>query len=273
MDESNRYTDSTHLEHYERNGVVCLRQVLSKTEIESLRAGIEQNLRELSHRAKIASRPDDPGHFVEDFCTWQNNPHYREVIFNSALGKIAAHLTQSERVRLYHDHLLVKEPGTRQPTPWHQDQPYYNIAGRQNCSFWIPVDPIKRASSLEFVTGSHHGPWLMPRTFMDNQAKWFPEGELTELPDINADRTKFPIVSFEMEPGDVLCFHMLTLHAARGVDEENRRRVFSVRFLGDDMVHAPRNWPTSPDFPGLADQLPKDAPLDHPLFPIVWEQK
>ena len=36
-------------------------------------------------------------------------------------------------------------PGLR--TPWHQDQPYYNISGQQNCSFWIPVDPVGREST------------------------------------------------------------------------------------------------------------------------------
>ena len=41
----------------------------------------------------------------------------------------------SSVVRLYHDHMLVKEPGTKQETPWHQDQPYYNVDGRQNVSF------------------------------------------------------------------------------------------------------------------------------------------
>ena len=68
--------------------------------------------------------------------------------------------------------ILVKEPNTRQRTPWHQDQPYYNIEGSQNVSMWIPVDPVAREATLEFVAGSHLGPWLMPRTFMDQQAKW-----------------------------------------------------------------------------------------------------
>jgi hypothetical protein len=45
--------------------------------------------------------------------------------------------------------------------------------------------------------------------------------------------------------------------------------VFSVRFLGDDIRHAPRPWKTSPDFPGLADELPAGAPMDHPLFPVL----
>jgi len=46
--------------------------------------------------------------------------------------------------------------------------------------------------------------------------------------------------------------------------------VLSVRFLGDDIVHAPRPWATSPEFPGLADELPAGDPMDHPLFPILW---
>jgi hypothetical protein len=48
--------------------------------------------------------------------------------------------------------------------------------------------------------------------------------------------------------------------------------VLSVRFLGDDMVHAPRPWATSPPFPGLADELSPGAPMDHPLFPVLWER-
>jgi hypothetical protein len=66
---------------------------------------------------------------------------------------------------------------------------------------------------------------------------------------------------------------MLTLHAAGGVSGTSRRRVLSLRFLGDDMVHAVRNWTTSPPFPGLEDELPDGAPLDHPLFPILWSRE
>ena len=36
-----------------------------------------------------------------------------------------------------------------------------------------------------------------------------------------------------------------------GVSGSGRRRVLSIRFLGDDMVHAPRDWDTSPPFRGL----------------------
>ncbi len=257
---------------YRRDGAVCVRQLLSPAEVALLREGIDANLAAPSPRAKVASRPDDPGHFIEDFCNWQHNAAYRRVIFESRLAATAGALTGSKQVRLYHDHMLTKEPGTRAPTPWHQDQPYYNVAGEQNVSMWIAVDPVRRHSTLEFVAASHRGPWLMPRSFMDHQAKWFPEGSLAELPDIEAQRKTLPILGWDIEPGDVVCFHMLALHATRGVDADRRRRVFSVRWLGDDMRHAPRPWVTSPPFPGLADELPAGAPMHHALFPLLWEK-
>jgi ectoine hydroxylase-related dioxygenase (phytanoyl-CoA dioxygenase family) len=258
------------IEALANDGAICLRGLLAPSEVELLRSGIDANLAHLSPRAKVASRPEDPGWFVEDFCSWRENEHYRRFLFESPLAAVAGALTGSRSVRLYHDHMLTKEPGTQQRTPWHQDQPYYNIEGRQNCSFWIPVDPVSRAATLEFVAGSHLGPWLMPRSFMDAQAKWFPEGSLADLPDVESARDTHRILGWALEPGDVVCFHMLTLHASGPVEGTRRRRVFSARFVGDDIRHAPRTWKTSPEFPGLADELPAGAPLDHPLFPIVW---
>jgi ectoine hydroxylase-related dioxygenase (phytanoyl-CoA dioxygenase family) len=120
------------------------------------------------------------------------------------------------------------------------------------------------------VAGSHFGPWYMPRSFLDGQSKWFPEGSLAELPDIDGEPDRYRVIGWELEPGDAVFFHMLTLHAAGGVDGPGRRRVLSPRFLGDDMVHAPRAWTTSPPFPGLDGELQAGAPLDHPLFPVLW---
>lgn len=264
-----RFLSRAEIESFKKEGALCIRNVLKPEELALLEAGIEFNLKNLSPRAKIASQKDDPGCFIEDFCTWQTNPYYQRFIFETPLGAIAAKLMESKLSRLYHDHLLVKEPHTRQKTPWHQDQPYYNIEGRQNCSFWIPIDPISRSSTLEFIAGSHLGPWLMPRSFMDNQAKWFPDGSLQELPNIEAERDAYPIIGWEVNPGDLVCFHMLTLHAAAGVANQ-RRRVFSLRFIGQDITHAPRTWVTSPEFPGLKDEIPVGESMQGPLFPIVW---
>ncbi len=260
------------VEAFRRDGVVCVRGALAADDVARLEEAIEQNLAAPSNRVLVASRPDDPGRFFEDFCNWQRLPGIERLARSSPAAAIAGELMGAERVRLYHDHVLVKEPGTEQRTPWHQDQPYYNVDGTQTCSVWLPVDPVSRASTLEFVAGSHLGPWLMPRTFMGNEARWFPEGALADLPDIERDRSAYEIVGWELEPGDAVFFSMLTLHCAGGVDGPRRRRVLSLRFLGDDVTHAPRAWKTSPDFPGLACDLAPGAPMTHPLFPVVWER-
>ena len=253
---------------FARDGATVIRAALSADEIARLTRGVEANLAEPSSLAAVASRADDPGRFFEDFCNWQRIPEYEHILRESALPAIAAALMQSATARIYHDHLLVKEAGTQQPTPWHQDQPYYNVAGRQNVSFWIPVDPVPRATTLEFLAGSHDGTWYMPRTFMTKQAKWFPEGALADIPDMTCAENRERVIGWALEPGDLVAFHMLTLHAAPG--SAKRRRVFSARYLGDDMVHAPRAWVTSPEFAGLQNELPANGPMNHPLFPLVF---
>ena len=259
--------DPETVEAYQRDGVVVVRGAFSPADVELARRAVDANLADLSPKAKRASAEDD-GAFIEDFCSWQRIPEIERFVRESPAARIAAQLMGSRTVRLYHDHMLTKEPGTRQRTPWHQDQPYYNVEGTQNTSMWFPVDPVDRESTLEFVAGSHTGEWYMPRTFQDAQAKWFPEGTLSDLPDIEGDPDRWPVVGWALEPGDAVFFNMLTLHAAGG--STRRRRVISIRMLGDDMVHAPRQWTTSPPFDGLVDELPAGVPMDHPLFPVLW---
>ena len=129
----------------------------------------------------------------------------------------------------------------------------------------------RRSSSSK---GSHRGPWYMPRTFLDGQAKWFPEGSLAELPDIDADPDRFPVIGWAARARRRRVLpHAHPARRRRRRAATNRRRVLSVRFLGDDMVHAVvpgrprRRSPVSPT------ELADGAPLDHPLFPVVWERE
>src|SRR5690242_249389 len=254
---------------FARDGVACVRSVLDPGEVAEAAAAIDEVLARPGRLAVVASAPDDPGAFAEDFCRWQEIPRIERLARHSRVPAVAAALMATPRVRFYHDHVLVKEGGTRQRTPWHQDQPYYNVDGR-GVSAWIPVDPVPEEGSLELVAGSHAGPWLMPRTFLDGEARWFPEGSLAELPDIEADRSAFDIRRFGLAPGDAVFFDFLTVHGAPGFPFAGRRRVLSLRYLSAGARHAPRAWRTSPPFEGLTDELPPGAPMNHPLFPLVW---
>jgi ectoine hydroxylase-related dioxygenase (phytanoyl-CoA dioxygenase family) len=260
-------TDDASAATFRRDGVVLLEGLLTPDEVDKLRAGVERNLRDLSPLGMNATAPGQPGAFVEDFRNWERIPEYREVIEGSALARTAAELMGASTVRLFHDHLLVKEAGTLDRSPWHQDQPYYCIDGSQTVSFWIPLDPVARPSTLEFVAGSHAGGrWYMPRSFVKGTAMVFEEGALEEVPDVEADRDAHDIRGWAMEPGDAVAFNMLTLHAAAG--SPTRRRAFSVRLVGDGVTWAPRPHRTSPPFDEV--DLRAGAPLEHPVFPVLW---
>jgi ectoine hydroxylase-related dioxygenase (phytanoyl-CoA dioxygenase family) len=254
---------------FARDGVVCVRQVLSAREVAAAAAAIDVVLARRGPLAQVASGAGDPGAFFEDFCRWREIPQIEQLARHSRVPAVAAALLATRQLRFYHDHVLVKEPGTTQRTPWHQDQPYYNVDGR-GVSAWIAVDPVPEGGSLELVAGSHRGPWLMPRTFLTRQARWFPEGSLAELPDIDAGRAAFDIRRHALAPGDAIFFDFLTVHGAPGFPYQSRRRVLSLRYLAEDARHAPRPWRTSPPFAGLQAELPAGAAMDHPLFPVVW---
>lgn len=263
------WTDPETVAAFQRDGVVCVRGLLDPGQVEQAGRAIQTVLDQPGPLAQVASAADDPGTFTEDFRRWAEVSDIAELAHRSRAPQVAAELMQSATVRLYHDHVLVKEGGTRQRTPWHQDQPYYNVDGR-GVSAWIPVDPIPEDGCLEMVARTHRGPWLMPRTFLAGEAKWFPEGTLAELPDIEADRSSFDIRRYEMQPGDAIFFDFLTVHGAPGFPFPGRRRVLSLRYLSDHVRHAPRRWRTSPPFEGLDEELAAGAPMEHPLFPVVW---
>ncbi len=262
-------TDDELAAAYARDGVVCVRQALSPDELADAARAIDAVLASHGPLAQVASAPGDPGSFTEDFCRWREITEIGRLARDSRLPRIAAQLMSTPQVRFYHDHVLVKEGGTRQRTPWHQDQPYYNVDG-PGVSAWIPVDPVPEAGCLELVAGTHRGPWLMPRTFLAGEAKWFPEGSLAELPDIEADRAAFDIRRFDLQPGDAIFFDFLTVHGAPGFPYPGRRRVLSLRYLSAAARHAPRRWRTSPPFEGLDSELAAGAAMNHPLFPVVW---
>ena len=233
---------------FARDGAVCARNAVPPELLGRVAIDIDANLAAPSNLAQVASGDDDPGRFVEDFCNWRRFSAYLELA--NAMAPLAGALMGSNTVRLYHDHLLVKEAGTQQTTPWHQDQPYYDVEGRDVISMWLPVDAVPRESTLEFVAGTHLGPWLMPRTFMQRESKWFPEGSLADVPAVDDDRDSFPIIGWALQPGDAVFFHALALHGSRG--SATRRRVISIRYLGDDAHRVERRWRCSPPMPADA---------------------
>ncbi len=253
---------------YARDGAVALRRVFDADWIELLHRGVARNLAEPGPYLRRYSAEDEPGLFVGDYCNWQRIDEYRRFAFDSPAPGLGARLMGSAKVNLFHEHVLVKEAATENRTPWHHDQPYWTVDGEQVCSIWVPLDPVPRATCVEFVAGSHRwGTWYTPKSFYDLSDR---DGEEFEtVPDIDAHRDDYEILGWDLEPGDCIAFHSLVVHGAPGNDSRvNRRRALSLRLTGDDARFARRDGYMSPPFPEVA--LGPGDPMDCETFPRVW---
>lgn len=255
------------IEAFRRDGACALRGVFTGW-VETLRQGVARNLAEPSADVKIYQGKDGAGRFVGDYCNWDRIPEYRDFIFNSDAAAIGRELMGTRTVRLFHEHVLVKEPGADVPTPWHQDQPYYCVDGSDTVSLWIPLDSVPRERTLEFVGGSHlWGKYFRPERF--NMTALNENDGLEPVPDIDGNRAAYGILGWALEPGDAVAFNYKTLHGAPANKSRNeQRRAFSLRLIGDDVRFARREGVvTSPPFRGVT--LPHGAKMDAPEFPLL----
>jgi len=252
---------------YRMDGAICLRRVFDPTEVSDLRSAVDDAMSRPGPFAQDFSAGNGGGFFA-DLFVWNRVRRLREMIVRDCLGEIAGRLMGARQVRLFYDHLLVKEPGSSDPTPWHQDAPYWPIEGRQCCSVWIALDTV------EYVRGTHaSGELYAPKSFHGDSRLVDPD--LKELPDIEACRNDYSIVSWDLEPGDVAIHDFRTIHGAPGnLTAKSRRRGLAVRWIGDDIVYRMRPGvpvPMSESLKTLAPGLTNGEPLDHPTFPVVWE--
>ncbi|PLS23291.1 phytanoyl-CoA dioxygenase family protein [Neptunicoccus cionae] len=256
-----------HIDTYQRDGVVLIKGLFAD-HVETLRDGVEVNMKEPGPYAAENLKDGDTGRFFDDYCNWTRIPQFEEVIRNSSAAAVAADLMQSDSVQVFHDHVLVKEPGTSKPTPWHQDAPYYFVEGQQTISFWSPLDPVTDAS-LRCVAGSHLWEKQVLPTRWLNEDNFYPDSDAyMPVPDPDAEGMK--ITEWAMEPGDAVAFNYGILHGARANVSDRRRRAFSLRLVGDDARYVERPGPTSPPFPGH--DMTAGQKLREDWFPVIYQR-
>ncbi|UWQ25369.1 phytanoyl-CoA dioxygenase family protein [Leisingera aquaemixtae] len=256
-----------HVAQFQRDGVVLIRGLFAD-QAELLRAGVAANMENPGPYASDNEKAGQTGRFFDDYCNWTRIPEFQQAIEESPVAEVAADLMQSQSVQMFHDHVLVKEPGTSMATPWHQDGPYYFVEGKQTISFWSPLDEVKEAT-LRCVAGSHRWEKEVLPTRWVSEEDFFPdEGQYMPVPDPEAEG--MTVLEYPMQPGDAVAFNYKTLHGARGNTSASRRRAFSLRLVGDDARYVERPGRTSPPFPGHGMQ--PGQRLREDWFPILLQR-
>ena len=172
-----------------RRGVRA-RRVLGPRRSGWSRAGIERNLAEPSPRGIVASREDDAGRFFEDFCNWDRIPEYEQFI--RELGR--------RRDRRRADGLRGR-CGSTTTTCWSRRRAPAADAVAPGSA----VLQRRRPPDVQHVDAGRSGAArgdarvrrrLAPGPVADaalvhgRPGRWFPEGSLGELPEIEADRAR-----------------------------------------------------------------------------------
>ncbi len=223
---------------FREDGVVMIKNAIAPNWMEMVEAGIEQARQHSSLLGKFMSRKVEG--YQQDIFLWKRIDILRDLIYYGPFAHWAQQLMGSEEVRFFYDQMFIKEPGTDAPTPWHQDLSFWPIRGEQICSFWIPCDPVNRENSgLLYVKGSHKWPQRFKAISPDYIAAII-DDQMDDIPDINANLDQYELLEWDMEPGDILMFHPLTLHGSYGnASRLRRRRALALRWTGDDVVYAP----------------------------------
>lgn len=264
MDRPARNIRPTEIADYEHHGVVRLAGIFDSYWIDHLKQGVELAMADPGPHAEEYAKGS--GRFFGDLDVARRHQHFRDFIYGSPAAEIIGTLMQSHKVNFFYDQLLVKEPGTSARTPWHQDQPYWAVSGRQVASIWLPLDPVARESAVHYVARSHLWHAHNPHHFIDDSP--YQGTGLPELPDIDANSGDYEILGWDMVPGDCLVFQAMIVHGSSGnLSTTRRRRAWATRWTGDDarFVADGRNFAIPTSDPGLnhGDRMDSDA------FPVI----
>jgi len=266
------------IQRYKEDGATVLRGVVASQWIDRMRIAVQEILDTPGDAAMEYTSKGKTGRYYGDFFLWLRHNEFRDFMAHSGLPAIAAQFMAAKEVAFFYDQLLVKEPNTQEETPWHQDLPYWPVRGEQVISIWVPFDAATVESGVvQYIKGSHTwGKMFAPKAFGDTSfADVYKKAGLEPLPDIDANIGDYEVLNWEMEPGDVLLHHPLTLHYARGnASTTGRRRGLALRYVGEDATYDTRPG-TFMENPRLKKLLPEITLKDgdrllSDLFPKVW---
>ncbi len=217
---------ATQHEAFDRDGHILLRNVATADQIARFRRAIQQAC--LSHNTEsreISERDTYGKAFLQVTNLWTRDDTVKEFVFNGGFARIAASLLGVERVRLYHDQALFKEPGGGK-TPWHQDQYYWPLDTDRTITMWMPLIDIDDGMGLmKFASGSHKGGPIGSIEISD-------ESESAYKTYI-AERG-FPVAYGEsMSAGDATFHRGWTIHGAGANTSSKMRSVMTVIYFAD----------------------------------------
>ena len=266
--------DEAAIAAYEADGAVCIRGQFDPDWVRFMHAASVRMMTDPDVKMREVDDADDPGYYFVSAHMSRHDADFRRFLLESPAAEIAARVMRLPEVRFFYDQLFIKDPGTRAPTPWHNDLPFWNLAGENIASVWLALTPVSATTSgLVYVAGSHRWNKLYRAITPDHDEAFMDETlELCPRFHDEFDNPDYRFLSWDLEPGDVIVHHPLAVHGSGANESSTLRRVgLSCRYFGGDAVWAERK--TGFRVPG-ASRSPEivfgRAPSDDTVFPVAW---
>jgi ectoine hydroxylase-related dioxygenase (phytanoyl-CoA dioxygenase family) len=207
-----------------RNGHVLIKAAAA--DLDEYRTAISNAV----YRCSIAAPPlEDRSTYDKAFLQvtnlWQKDGLVQRFVFEKKFAQIAADLLGVEKVRLYHDQALFKEPAGGH-TPWHQDRYYWPLDTDKMITMWMPLTDIDEDMGIiTFASGSHTRGPIVNVEISDESEEFYKS---------YVSKNKFPIEkASSMKAGDAT-FHLgWTIHSAGPNRSTKTREVMTIIYFAD----------------------------------------
>ncbi|WP_395340690.1 phytanoyl-CoA dioxygenase family protein [Ningiella sp. W23] len=214
---------------YQQNGHVRINQVCEKKNIDDFRHQVNLSVnkrKEMINLAPLEERSTYDKAFLQIMNIWVENPQLAKWILSKRFAGVAAQLMGVEKVRIYHDQALFKEPSGGF-TPWHQDQHYWPLETDNCITMWMPLMDITRdMGTLNFASGTSKVGYLGDMPISDDS-----EAYLSKL----CAEQGFDIANYgNMEAGDATFHSGWCLHGAGPNLTNTLREVMTIIWYEDN---------------------------------------
>jgi len=209
---------------YRRDGFVHARGLLPPEEIEVLGKAVDHAVaaRKARDTRTLQEKTLYEQSFIQCQYLWEDFPDVRPLTFHQTLGSALGALLGADRVRLWHDQALYKEPGGRE-TEAHQDHAYWPIAEDDTITAWIPLMSVDdETGCMGYVPGSHRADLAYVDIFRSPGAGH----------ELMARQTAEPVF-VPCEPGDVIFHSGRTVHLAKPNRSTRMRRAYTAIYFKD----------------------------------------
>ena len=261
LDEPYPLTDE-HVAAYRRDGFVQVDDVVTGETLAAMREAVVAAVEAESMGDDAAADGIYARIFNQKVNLWARHPSVAPFTLSRRLGDVAARLAGTD-VRVWHDQALFKAPhqDPGNPTPWHQDAPYWPHGDRRrSLSIWIALrDATPENGCMTFVPGTHEAGEL--------DAVDLGKGHL-QRPNLLELAPAFKGTKAQLRPlkaGSATFHNGLTFHYAGANRSEATREAFVVIYTPADQTFSgdPGHGITDPLNLKPGDRLP-DA-----TFPVV----